>query len=112
MGEMMRDRGGSVSIFDPNCLRVCIPLVQPQRRPDRGTPLLAAACARHRGRGAWPALLGCDLRPEQIAANEPAHREIAACALWGVRRQHETSPMRPPADFVFSCPPYGDLEKY
>ena len=43
------------------------------------------------GRHYW----GCDLRKEQIDANNAQADEIA-----------------PDADFVFSCPPYGDLEKY
>lgn len=62
------------------------------------------------GRRYW----GCDLRPEQIAANE---RQADAVSV-GVRpswvcgdsaRELEDAPL---ADFVFSCPPYGSLEVY
>ena len=62
------------------------------------------------GRRYW----GCDLRPEQIAANE---RQADAVSV-GVRpswvcgdsaRELEDAPL---ADFVFSCPPYGNLEVY
>lgn len=59
---------------------------------------------------------GIDLRPEQIASNETQAAEICdsgpvpkwivgdSCGLDGMNV--------PPADFVFSCPPYGDLERY
>jgi len=57
---------------------------------------------------------GCDLRAEQIGANEeqaaaivPANRPQWVCgdALQGV-------PNAPDADLIFTCPPYGDLERY
>jgi DNA modification methylase len=57
---------------------------------------------------------GCDLRSEQIEAN----REQAARICSGVgpswvcgdsMDKLESAPM---ADFLFSCPPYGDLERY
>jgi hypothetical protein len=62
------------------------------------------------GRKYW----GCDLRPEQIAANEAQADEIAPSVrpLWVCGDSMETLPNAPEADFVFSCPPYGDLEKY
>ncbi len=64
------------------------------------------------------AYLGVDLRAEQIAANERQREDLAhelsapvewACAdsatLPAVLRGRR-------ADFVFSCPPYADLERY
>lgn len=57
---------------------------------------------------------GCDLRPEQVEANieqgkviTPTNQPtwITGCAL-------EMIPTAPEADFIFSCPPYGDLEVY
>lgn len=62
------------------------------------------------GRNYW----GCDLRPEQIAANEAQADEIAPRVrpVWVCGDSMETLADAPAADFVFSCPPYGDLEKY
>lgn len=62
------------------------------------------------GRHYW----GCDLRPEQIAANEAQADEIAPRVrpVWVCGDSMETLADAPAADFVFSCPPYGDLEKY
>lgn len=56
---------------------------------------------------------GCDLRAEQVAANE-AQRHIApdATIQWVCGDAIEAVPSAPDADFVFSCPPYGDLEVY
>ena len=57
---------------------------------------------------------GCDLRQEQIEANEAqatsigtAHHPVWICGDSATRLSDA-----PAADFVFSCPPYGDLEKY
>jgi len=57
---------------------------------------------------------GCDLRPEQIAANEKQADEInlAVRPEWVCGDSMESLATAPAADFVFSCPPYGDLEKY
>ena len=68
--------------------------------------IVAGALGRHY----W----GCDLRPEQIAANEAQADEIAPRVrpVWVYGDSMETLADAPAADFVFSCPPYGDLEKY
>ncbi len=62
------------------------------------------------GRQYW----GCDLRPEQIAANEVQAEQIAPQVrpVWVCGDSMETLADAPAADFVFSCPPYGDLERY
>lgn len=62
------------------------------------------------GRRYW----GCDLRAEQIAANEQQADEIqpAVRPVWVRGDSMDTLADAPEADFVFSCPPYGDLEKY
>jgi hypothetical protein len=62
------------------------------------------------GRNYW----GCDLRAEQVAANEVQADEIptALRPVWVCGDSMETLADAPAADFVFSCPPYGDLEKY
>lgn len=62
------------------------------------------------GRRYW----GGELRAEQVSAN----REQAAAICtepppeWVVGDSLETLEDAPLADFVFSCPPYGDLERY
>jgi hypothetical protein len=62
------------------------------------------------GRQYW----GCDLRPEQIAANQVQADDIAPSVrpVWVCGDSMDTLADAPDADFVFSCPPYGDLEKY
>ena len=62
------------------------------------------------GRKYW----GCDLRQEQIDANELQALSIApkVTPQWVCGDSMETLPDAPNADMVFSCPPYGDLEVY
>lgn len=62
------------------------------------------------------AYIGVDLRAEQIAANR--EQAAAICGdggpVWhvGDSRDIATLAAGTEADFVFSCPPYGDLERY
>lgn len=62
------------------------------------------------GRKYW----GCDLRQEQIDANNAQADEIETHhrPVWVCGDSMETLHDAPDADFVFSCPPYGDLEVY
>ena len=62
------------------------------------------------GRQYW----GCDLRPEQIAANEQQAEEIGLNPrpAWICGDSMEKLVDAPLADFIFSCPPYGSLEVY
>jgi len=62
------------------------------------------------GRRYW----GCDLRQEQIDANNAQADEIAPDVrpVWVCGDSMTTLDAAPDADFVFSCPPYGDLERY
>lgn len=57
---------------------------------------------------------GCDLRKEQIEANRKQAIEINPKIIpeWVCGDSMETLKDAPMADLVFSCPPYGDLEKY
>jgi DNA modification methylase len=57
---------------------------------------------------------GCDLRQEQIDANEAQADAILESnrPVWICGDSMQTLDNAPDADFVFSCPPYGDLEKY
>jgi DNA methylase len=63
------------------------------------------------------AYVGVDLRPEQAAANEAQAARICAgedpTPKWIVGDAAQVLPgLDLAADFVFSCPPYGDLEVY
>jgi DNA modification methylase len=62
------------------------------------------------GRGYY----GIDLRAEQVAANEEQAEAIATavCPAWVCADSASALASAPPADFVFSCPPYGSLERY
>ncbi len=64
------------------------------------------------GRKYW----GCDLRAEQVAANAMQAQEIVQAPLpvplWVCGDSEEQLAAAPEADFILSCPPYGDLEKY
>ena len=64
------------------------------------------------------AYLGVDLRAEQIAANERQREDLAHELSASVEWACADSALLPAvlagrrADFVFSCPPYADLERY
>ena len=102
-----------VSVFDP----VVCELVYRWFCPPDGLVLDPFAGGSVRGivahmldRRYW----GCDLRPEQIAANE---EQAATMALdprptWVCADALDAVPTAPAADLVFTCPPYGDLERY
>jgi DNA modification methylase len=62
------------------------------------------------GRRYW----GCDLRVEQIDANREQAAAIChdAPPVYVCGDSMDTLPEAPEADFIFSCPPYGDLEEY
>lgn len=57
---------------------------------------------------------GIDLRAEQVVANRAQLAAIApeAHVRWLCGDSIEFMEGAPPADFIFSCPPYGDLEVY
>lgn len=57
---------------------------------------------------------GCDLRAEQVAANNAQADviETEQRPQWVCGDSMDTLADAPMADFVFSCPPYGDLEVY
>ena len=63
------------------------------------------------GRRYW----GCDLSARQIDANREQAAQICetdAQPIWQYGDSLECVPLAPRADFIFSCPPYGDLERY
>jgi hypothetical protein len=57
---------------------------------------------------------GCDLRPEQITANrEQADRiDPRVTPVWVCGDSANLLAGAPAADFLFTCPPYGDLKRY
>lgn len=101
------------SIFDPTMVELAVRWFSPEGGqvvdPFAGGSVrgIVAGCL---GRSYW----GCDLRPEQIAANEAQADAIAPRVrpVWVCGDSMDTLADAPEADFVFSCPPYGDLEKY
>jgi hypothetical protein len=105
--------GDGTSIFDPVICELAYRWFSPERGqivdPFAGGSVRGIV-AGALGRQYW----GCDLRQEQIDANnlqadaiDPAVRPIWVCG-----DSMETLHDAPEADMVFSCPPYGDLEKY
>ena len=101
------------SVFDPVLVELAYRWFSPEGGqvvdPFAGGSVrgIVAGCL---GRRYW----GCDLRPEQIAANEAQADEIAPRVrpVWVCGDSMDKLADAPAADFVFSCPPYGDLEKY
>ena len=56
---------------------------------------------------------GCDLRQEQIDANIKQGLDICEKQpIWVCGDSFDLMPDAPKSDFIFSCPPYVDLEKY
>jgi DNA modification methylase len=57
---------------------------------------------------------GCDLSAEQITANEAQAAQICTDnrPQWINGDSIDKLDYAPEADFIFSCPPYGDLERY
>lgn len=111
---MLEGEGAVVSIFDP----VLCELAYRWFCPPSGQILDPFAGGSVRGIVA--ALLGyryfgVDLRPEQIECNQQQAAKICDGIKpeWVVGDSLNLDTLSPPlADFVFSCPPYGDLERY
>jgi len=112
-GGGQRGDGDGTSIFDPT-LCECVyrwfsgpgaQVVDPFAGGSvRG--IVAGIC----GRRYW----GCDLRQEQIDANNAQADEIRPDVrpVWVCGDALNVLDAAPDADLVFSCPPYGDLERY
>ena len=62
------------------------------------------------GRRYW----GAELRAEQVEANVQQRQTICPRAdlTWMCGDSYDLLPDAPRADFLFTCPPYGDLEEY
>ncbi len=115
IAEAFAERGGGTSIFDP----VLCELAYRWFSPPGGLVLDPFAGGSVRGIVAAKLgreYIGCDLRPEQVEANRTQAAVICANGVmptWQVGDSAKTIPtLEVTADFVFSCPPYGDLEVY
>jgi len=111
--ENGEDGGGISSLFDP----VICELAYRWFSPPRSQIVDPFAGGSVRGIVAGALSLnywGCDLRDEQIDENETQADEIDTPVrpVWVCGDSMETLAQAPDADFVFSCPPYGDLEQY
>jgi hypothetical protein len=112
--DMFEKCGTGASIFDPVlaecCYRWFCPVGGQVVDPFSGGSVRGIV-ASVLGLRYW----GCDLRPEQIAANNQQALDIIAT---GYRPEYACGDSTtrldssPASDLVFSCPPYGDLEKY
>lgn len=112
-GEDMKDASGT-SVFDP----VLCELAYRWFAPPSG--LILDPFAGGSVRGIVASLLGrrytgIELRAEQVEANRAQGAAICAGAVpqWIEGDSRHAATIAPePADFIFSCPPYGDLECY
>jgi DNA modification methylase len=109
----IRRKHTGTSIFDP----VLCELIYKWFCPQRGQVIDPFAGGSVRGIVAnllgykyW----GCDLRQEQIDSNYEQAKNICPKnqSKWICGDALDCVPNAPEADFIFSCPPYGDLEKY
>jgi hypothetical protein len=107
----------NTSIFDPVLCELAYRWFSPEGGqvidPFAGGSVRGIIACRV-GRKYW----GCDLRKEQIEANIaqipevcPDHAKINPIE-WVTGDSIDTLDGAPEADFLFSCPPYGDLEVY
>ena len=108
------DKGNGTSIFDP----VLCELVYRWFTPPNGRILDPFAGGSVRGIVAGilgRSYNGVDLRAEQVAANRVQAQDLCPQAniTWAEGdSMHVTSLLPDKYDFVFSCPPYADLERY
>lgn len=103
----------STSMFDPVLCELCYqwfcPVGGQVLDPFAGGSV-RGIIAHALGRRYW----GCDLRPEQVISNVDQGAKIVPDnqPTWVCGDSLVTVDSAPEADFVFSCPPYGSLEKY
>jgi len=105
--------GDGATIFDPNICELAYKWFCPKKGQ------IVDPFAGGSVRGIVAGLLGykywgCDLRQEQIDANQEQANEMLPEVMpeWICGDSMEKLEVAPEADFIFSCPPYGDLEKY
>ena len=111
--SVVQQRGGGTSIFDPVLTELLYDWFCPRGGqvvdPFAGGSVrgIVAACL---GRSYW----GCDLSAAQVAANIEQGADIVPLnqPTWVQGNSDLMLECAPDADFIFSCPPYGDLEVY
>ena len=112
-GKVLDDRGGKTSVFDPVLCEMAYRWFCPERGqvvdPFSGGSVRGIVAA-HLGLSYW----GSDLSSRQIEANKEQGREIVPDNQpeWVCGDSAKVVQFAPAADFIFSCPPYGDLEVY
>ena len=113
MADIIAQRGGGTSIFDP----VLCELMYAWFCPEGGQ--IVDPFAGGSVRGIVAGMMGykyhgIDLSEKQIEANEEQRKKICpeADLTWICGDAMEELNEAPTADFIFSCPPYGDLERY
>jgi 16S rRNA G966 N2-methylase RsmD len=103
----------SVSMFDPVLSEICCKWFCPKGGqivdPFAGSSVRGIV-ATTLGFKYW----GCDIREEQIISNREQAKIITPehQPEWVTGDAMEVLDDAPDADFIFSCPPYGDLERY
>jgi DNA modification methylase len=113
MGDASTEKNQGTSIFDPTlceCIYRWFSAEGGQVVDPFAGGSVRGIVAAMTGRRYW----GCDLRQEQVEANNAQADEIKPepRPVWVCGDSMETLAAAPDADLVFSCPPYGDLEKY
>lgn len=115
LNEIMGSDGfkSGTSIFDPVLCELCYRWFCPNEGQiidpfSGGSVRGIVASVLHRNY--W----GCDLSQTQVAANEQQGRDlcISHYPQWNIGDSESEIQNAPDADFIFSCPPYGDLEAY
>lgn len=114
-GTMKSLRGSATvrtSIFDPVLCEIAYAWFVPERGrvfdPFAGGPMRGIVAGKM-----GLDYIGTDIREEQVVVNRRHAAKVfgdGATAKWIASDAREME--IPPCDFVFSCPPYGDLEGY
>lgn len=127
-GSKAKKIESNTSIFDPVICELCytwwggapggdVSLYGPQTRH----PVIVDPFAGGSVRGIVAAVLGCrywgcDLSGPQVAANREQAAAVSSIFKYKPKWVEGDSLVKlaeaPKADFIFSCPPYGDLEVY
>lgn len=112
-GGFAEEHASGTSIFDPVLTELCYKWFCPPG--GRIIDPFAGGSVRGIVAGVMGySYQGCELRAEQVAANESQkHIATKTTPVWVCDDSKNISAhFAPGADFVFSCPPYADLEIY
>lgn len=112
-GKNVKNETQSTSIFDPVLCELSYKWYCPKGGqivdPFAGGSVRGIVASKL-GYSYW----GCDLSKEQISANIEQGKAVCDnnTPVWVNGDSMETLKAAPKSDFVFTCPPYGDLEVY